>query len=92
MSGTDEAVLKKYPDSVKLVSLDNGEHHLQFNLPWARDPVVMHDNFQQAKNVLVRLRRNLESQPKLGAKYCEKIETVIAEGHIIRISDAELQD
>ena len=92
MSRTNEAVLKKYQDSVKLVTLDNGEHHLQFNLLWARNPIVMRDNYQQAKNVLVRLRRKLQNQPELSAKYCEKIETAIAEDHIVRIYDAELQD
>ena len=61
MSRTDEAVLKKYQDSFKLVTLDNGEHHLQFNLPWARDPVVMQDNYQQAKNVFVKLRQKLQN-------------------------------
>jgi len=77
MSRVDEKVLEGYKNSVKLVTLDNGEPHLQFNLPWAHDPAIMKDNYWQAKNVLLRLRSKLESQPELCSKYCEKIETAI---------------
>jgi len=43
---------------VQLVTLDNGEPHLQFKLPWAHNATSMKDNYQQAKNVLLRLRCN----------------------------------
>ena len=92
MSRVDEAVLKRYQDTVQLVTLDNGESHLQFSLPWARDPAIMRENYQQAKNVLLKLRGKLEGQPELAAKYCEKIETAIDKGHIVRVPDKVLQE
>ena len=91
MSRVDEAVLKRYQDTVQLVTLENRESHLQFRLPWAHDPATMKENYQQAKNLLLKLRGKLEGQPELAVKYSEKIETAIDKGHIVRVPDKVLQ-
>ena len=69
------------------MKLDNGETHFQFRLPWAKDPTIMKDNFEQAKDTLLRTRKKLSSQPDLKSKYCEKIKSAIAAGHIVKLSN-----
>ena len=87
ISNQDEAVLNHYRNTVEEIKLDNGETHLQFRLPWAKDPTIMKDNFKQAKDALLRKRKKLSSQPDLKSKYCEKIKSAIAAGHIVKLSN-----
>ena len=91
MSITDEEVLKFYRDTVEKVVLENGETHLQFKLPWAKDPKSMPNNYFQAKTALMKLQSKLKDQPEIRDKYCEKIDAAINQGHIVRIADDDLQ-
>ena len=61
ISNQDEAVLNHYRNTVEEIKLDNGETHLQFRLPWAKDPTTMKDNFEQAKDALLRTRKKMSS-------------------------------
>ena len=92
MSRVDEAVLRNYEENVQLVTLSDGKSHLQFSLPWSRDPAIMKDNYSRARDVLLRLKNRLNSRPELRSKYCDKIETAIAEGHILRVPDEVLRE
>ena len=68
MSRVDEEVMENYQNNVELVTLESGEAHLQFKLPWSRNPVIKKDNYGQAKSVLLRLRDKLRSQLELRSK------------------------
>ena len=87
ISNRDEAVLNLYLDTVEEIKLDNGETHFQFRLPWAKDPAIMKGSFEQAKDALLRMRKKLSLQPNLKSKYCKKIESPIAAGHIVILSN-----
>jgi len=90
MSISDEKVLVDYKKTVKLVKLENGENHIEFSLPWACDPVIAPNNYAQAKRAILSLQRKLADKPELRSQYCNKIDTAIKEGHLIRISNEEL--
>ena len=90
MSRVDEVVLRNYEENVQLITLSDGKSHLQFSLSWSRDPAIMKDNYSQARDVLLRLKNKLSSRPELRSKYCDKIETAVAEGHILRVPDEVL--
>ena len=92
ISNQDETVLNLFQNTVKEVTLEDGKTHLQFRLPWAEDPSKMKDNFEQAKTALLRLRKKLSSQPDLRAKYCEKIESAIDAGHIVKLQNEPEED
>ena len=47
--------MQDYRNNVQVITLENGEAHLQFKLPWPRNPVAMKDDYDQAKSVLLRL-------------------------------------
>ena len=92
MRRNDEEVLHSFRDNVQFVTKENGEVHLQFNLSWARDPATMKNNYYQVKNVLLKPRHKLDAHPELYFKYCEKLEAAIAKGHIVQVSEEELQN
>ena len=58
MSIEDESVLQYYNDTVKLVKM-NDKSNLDFSLPWAHDPGTIENNFTQAKDALLGLRRKI---------------------------------
>ena len=91
MSISDEKVLQQYQLHVE-VGLENGERHLQFELPWISDKATMPENYAQAKTVLLKLRKRLQSQPDTMKKYCEKLEKAINEGHLTPIHDEDNKD
>jgi len=47
----------------------------------------MKNNYEQAKGALLRVKKKLSSQPELKKKYCEKIESAIAVGYIVKLSN-----
>ena len=50
----------------------------------------MQNNYAQAKSALLRLQTKLKNQSEIREKYCEKIQTAIDQGHIVRIANDEL--
>ena len=45
----------------------------------------MPDNYYKAKCVVLSFRKRLNSQPETMAKYCEKIDKAIKEGHLVPV-------
>ena len=85
MSIEDETISAFYDTTVEEVSVEDGRTHLQFKLPWSSDPGTLSNNYTQAKTSLLRLRKKLQSQPEIMAKYCEKMQAAIDEGHLLRL-------
>ena len=93
MSISDENVLAGYKNTVKLVQVHSGKNHLQFPLPWAYEPINVPNNFSQAKRALLNLKRRLDNEPELRSQYCNKIDTAVKEGHLVKIpNEALLKD
>ena len=90
MSMEDESVLQYYNDTVKLVKV-NDESYLEFPLPWAHDPGAIENNFTQANDALLGLRRKLINKPEIRSQYCRKIDDAIREGHFLPIPDGQLR-
>ena len=72
------------------MKVENGENHVQFQLPWAQDKEKMPNNYNQAKASLQSLQKRLNDKPEVRAQYCEKIEAAIQERHIVQIPNDEL--
>ena len=53
----DEKILSHYRNSIQEVQLENGENHLQFNLPWIEDTGKLKNK------PILQLQRKLLSQP-----------------------------
>ena len=79
-----ETISAFYDTTVKKVPVENGGTHLHFKLPWSLDSRTLSNNYTQAKTLLLRSRKRLQSQPENMAKYCEKMQA-INEGHLLQL-------
>ena len=79
-----ETISAFYDTTVKKVPVENGGTHLHFKLPWSSDSRTLSNNYTQAKTLLLRSRKRLQSQPENMAKYCEKMQA-INEGHLLQL-------
>ena len=71
--------------------MEDGGTHFQFKLLWSFDSRTLSNNYTQAKTSLLRLRKKLQSQPEIMVKYCEKMQTAIDEGHLLRLPNKDVQ-
>ena len=72
---TDDTVVER-------VALENRKIHLQFKQPWSSDPGTSSNNYTRAEMSLVRSCK-MQPQPDIMAKYGEKMQAAINEGHLL---------
>ena len=89
-SKDDEKVHQFYLENVEEVTDYDGQRRIQLPLPWKYGPIDKPGSRWKAESSLRSLWRRLEKQPENMKKYKQKHAAMLAENHLERVPDEEI--